>query len=197
MGYGPLFNFTSDPYSGYNRLRVDQAQTSFFEGREFRVFQEVTLEGGATKTYRVVAGCDIILYEMAVESDSGWLRAETLAGGAATGTFSETITPISANLMTAVGNRRRKPDNTFYTTATAVTAATDAVITGSTTIDVFRLKTSTNSVQASSVGAQSQAERGAGAGTYYIKLTNLDSNTTATGVIRARWEERPVGAFNA
>jgi hypothetical protein len=196
MGYGNRFKFTSDPYSGYDRLRVDEAQTSFFEGREFRVFQELTLSGGATKTYRVAPGCDIVLYELAVESDSGWLRVETLAGGSATGTFSETITPIGANLMTASGNRRRKPNDTFYATATAVTAATDAVVTGATTIDIFRLKTSTNSGQASSVGAQSQAERGAAAGTYYIRLTNLDSNSAASCVIRARWEERPVGAFN-
>lgn len=47
MGYGRDFNSTSDPFSGFDRIRVDEAQTSFFEGREFRVFEEFTLAAGA------------------------------------------------------------------------------------------------------------------------------------------------------
>jgi len=48
---------------GYARLRVDVAQTSFFEGREFRSFYEFNIPSGQSTTVRVVSPINFVLFE--------------------------------------------------------------------------------------------------------------------------------------
>jgi hypothetical protein len=61
------------------------------------------------------------------------------------------------------------------------------VVTGGTLLDVFQVNSGNKS---DSVSGGSSDPIGMPAGTYYISISNI-GNQTATGVFKARWEERP------
>lgn len=51
--YTHLVHQTTDFQSWFDRTKVDAAQTSFFDGREFRSFLELTLAAGASQVIKV------------------------------------------------------------------------------------------------------------------------------------------------
>jgi hypothetical protein len=163
---------------GFRRLRVDIAQTSFFEGREFRTFKEWTAATTATYVIKAVVPLDIILFSLTSAVEAGTIRVETVVGGTEGGTFSETLPILPANTMST----RPSP---FYTNQTVLTAG--GTLTGGTVIDVLRIKAADNSNFAGSVGVAATDERGVGAATYYFRITL----TGVIGTFKARWEERP------
>lgn len=168
--------WTSDN-EGFRRLRVDPAQTSFFEGREFRTFKEWNSSTTGTYVVKVVVPINIILFDLAISIDSGEVRVETLVGGTEGGTFSEILPVIPANTMTS----RPTP---LYAPQVVLTAG--GTHTGGAVLDVLRAKTADNSNFASSVGARPSDERGVAANTYYFRITL----SSVTGTFKARWEER-------
>lgn len=164
------------------RLRVDNAQTSFFEGREFRTFKELNIAVGAQLIVRAVVSQDIILSGLSASVDIGQLKIETLIAGTPVGTFSETLPVLPANSMAS------KPSPAYVPTTVLTAIPTGGTHSGGVSLDIIRIKTSGNSNLSTSVGASVSDERGIGAGTYYFILTNL-GNDVITGVFRARWEE--------
>lgn len=160
------------------RIRVDVAQTGFFDGREARTFREWETATTDTLIIKAVVPIDIILFELGITGEEGAARVETLVGGTEGGTFSETLPIFSTNNMAS----RPTP---FYVHTVLLTAG--GTLTGGTLLDVLRIKTSTTSNFASSVGAATGAERGVAANTYYFRITL----TGFIGVFKARWEERP------
>lgn len=158
------------------RIRVDPAQTSFFEGREFRTFKEWPTATTATYVIRATVPLDIILFELGVTVEEGSIRIETLVGGTPGGSWSEVLPVFGANTMSS----RPTP---FYVPQVVLEAG--GTLTGGTLLDPLRAKTSGNSNFASSVGATAGAERGVGADTYYFRITL----TGTIGVFKARWEE--------
>ena len=158
------------------RIRVDPAQTSFFEGREFRTFKEWETATTGVVAIRATVPGDIILFELGIQLEAGVARIETLVGGVESGTWSEVLPRFGANTMAS----RPFP---YY--VPAVVLESGGVITGGTLLDPLRAKTSDNSNFASSVGTGAGAERGVGAGTYYFRITL----TGAIGIFKARWEE--------
>lgn len=159
------------------RLRVDVAQTGFFAGREFRTYKEWTAPTTGTYVVKIVSPVDYILFELLADIEDGSLRCETVLGGTEGGSFSENFLIIGTNNMSS----RPTP---FYTPQLVATAG--GTLTGGLTVDVFRIKTSGNTVKASSVGGGASAERGIPAGTSYLRFTL----SGVVGLMAARWEER-------
>lgn len=193
MSYQDHLHYTSDRLCGFERLRVDSAQTSFFEGREFRTFKELNIAASQTYVVKAVVPLNIILFSLQVNLDAGALRLGTYVGGTEGGSFSETLPVFNANNMSAGSDRRRSYSGALYTAQTALTAG--GTHTGGTELDVIRLLVANASGQAQSVGNAPQDERGIAANTYYFRLLNLSGSGPVTGTFKARWEERSPGFF--
>lgn len=159
------------------RVRVDVGEPSFFEGRQFRTFVELNIGLGATYVVKAVVPDDVILYGLELSLVSGEVKLSTVAGGTEGGTFTP-ITIFPRNTM----SERPTP---IYTPAVVLSAG--GTHTGGTVLDLLWVKTADNSNFAASVGANAGDERGVGAGTYYFRLNAV---VAATGVFKARWEER-------
>lgn len=159
------------------RIRVDVAQTSFFEGREFRTFKEWPTATSGEYVIKVVVPVNTILHELNIDAEEGSLRMLTKVGGSEGGSFDEVFPIFSTNTMS------EKPQPPYAAQCSLVAGGTH---TGGTVLDPLRVKTSGNTNFASSAGARA-AERGIGAGTYYFAITL----TNFIGTLKARWEERP------
>lgn len=171
---------------GYRRLRVDVAQTGFFEGREFRTFKELSIASGATLVMRITVPVNTILQNVRLSLDAGSVKLRTVVGGTPTGTFSEALPIIPKNTMT--GGVFPAPPLPLYTAQNTVGSGATA-FTGGVDIDVIRIVVANASGQAQSVGASVDDSRGVGPGTYYWIFNNFGSGT-ATGVFSSFWEER-------
>ena len=193
MSYQSELHYTTDRLSGFERLRVDTAQTSFFEGREFRTFKELNIAVGATYVVKAVVPLNIILFGLEVNIEAGTLRLGTYVGGTEGGTFSETLPIFNTNNMSGGVNRRRSYSGALYTPQTLLTAG--GTHTGGTELDVIRLKAANVTAQSQSVGNSPQDERGVAANTYYFRLLNSSGTDAVVGTFKARFEERPSGFF--
>lgn len=175
--FGPNDLLTSERF-GTRRIRVDVAQTGFFEGREFYTFQEFTIPSLAEIAIRATTPIDVILFESSLSVEAGTVRVELYSGGTAAGTF--TPMPIlPKNAMSTAPS---------YTPQ--VQMAYNGAHSGGQLVDLIIVASSgTLNKQVTSGGGVS-SERGFGAGTYYYVLTNT-SNQDAACIFSAWWEERP------
>lgn len=174
---------TSDRLSGYERVKVDTGQTSFFEGREFRSFKELNIAASATYVIKAVVPTDLILTQIRLDVDNGFLRMGTYVGGTPGGSFSEALPIFARNNMSIGPSRRYGP--TPGAIVTAGGTHTDGI-----ELDVLRVRAAAQNVSASTVGVSAGDERGIAAGTYYFRLLNLDANSIVTGMLHFSWEER-------
>ena len=192
--WSSIANHTSTRFSPWSRTRVDLAQTSFWEGREFRTFREFSLSAGVPQVIKAVVPINIVLMELSLVLVDGDVTVATKVGGTEGGSYSTSLPIFAANNMVASSmaddNRRANygAGGTFGYYQPTVLLSTGGIHTGGTTLDVLRGKTSGNSNFASSVGLTQGSERGVSAGTYYFALS---SPVAAAGVFKARWEERP------
>lgn len=178
---GNLFAGTTKP-----RLRVDVAQTGFFEGREVRTFKEFASATTSTYIIKIVCNVNTILFEFGMEIEAGDCRIETITPGAGIvegGSFAEVLPLIITNIMT----ERPSPAYTPVNVVTAGGTLTGTPTPGTTLRDVLRGKAASNSNFSASVGTDAGAERGVPPGTYYWRVTM----NGFIGVIKARYEERP------
>jgi hypothetical protein len=170
---------------GFRRIRVDSAQTSFFEGREGRMFKELSLASGATYVIKVVVAVDTVLYKVDLVLDAGAITLRTKVGGTEGGTFTALPSVFLKNNMTT----RRQP---YYVLRNQLFEG--GTHTGGTTLDVVKVATAGATAQKTTVGSSPFDERGVSANTYYFVFTNT-SNETSTGVFHCWWEERPLDAY--
>lgn len=161
----------------YARVRVDVGQTGFFAGREFMAFHEYSIATGASVAVRAIAGVDVLLEQFHLDNWTGDVRLELRSGSTVTSPFVNDI-PV---------RRTNQTDGVDLTYTTQVDMDNGGVVTGGTLLDVFQL---TSGNKSDSVSGGSQDPIGMPAGTYYIVIQNI-GNQTATGVFKARWEERP------
>lgn len=157
-------------------VAVSQA---FAAGREAFTFYEFSIASGASQAIKVVAPCDTIVTSFSVELDLAAIRLELVAGGTEGGTFATALPVLKANSMS---------DAPAY--VPQVTMATGGTHTGGTVVDVLTAISGPNPNKSVSSSAGEDQPVGFAAGTYYIRITNTDG-ATATGIFRARWEERP------
>lgn len=182
--YGlPKRAWTDNPDNviGNARLRVEEGLTSFYTGRQFRTYKEISLASGQVFLIKIVSTTDFILHELSAVIDSGALKVTTYAGGTTSGTFSETMPIIAKNGMSS----RPTP---VYTSKLGVTAVpTGGTISGGIELDILRVVAPSATSQQSTVTGVIDS-RGIPAGTFYLKIENINNGTT-TGVIRAFWGE--------
>jgi hypothetical protein len=175
----PPTKLMTDSDGTYSRLKVDVGQTGFFAGREFRTFYEFSIASGASHVIKVVSTVDTVLQTFGAELDLAELRVELLVGGTEGGTFDTALPIFKTNTMTTAS---------AYTTN--ITMNRGGTHTGGTLVDLLTLISGDNANKAIVSTATEDLPQGFAAGTFYIKLTNTDG-ATASGIFRARWEERP------
>lgn len=163
------------------RVRVDLAQTGFFEGREFRTFREFNITAGATLVLKIVVPVDAILLEQGIELDSGSVRITNATAGTEGGVFAEALPIIGKNNMSDRPTPLYAPVITFHAGGTH---------TGGFVFDIHRTVASNATAQQATVGRTVGDERGIAAGTYYVRYANIGSGA-ATGTLWFIWEERP------
>lgn len=168
---------------GSTRLRVDAAQSSFFDKREWILSTELNIANTFKQLIRFVATDDFIVESLALNIDAGAVRMTTWAGGTPTGAFTA-LTPYAANTM----SEGPVAPATIMTVSTTAPSATVA-LAGGTQIDVLRLVAANATAQSSTVGANQDTYRGRPAGTYYVLIENIGTGVI-TGVFSARWEQR-------
>lgn len=169
---------TDGGYGESRRLRVDNGQTGFFAGREFRSFYEFSIPTGQSIVIKFSSPVDFVLFQQSLSVDAGGVKYTAEVSGTAGGTF----TP-----MPVVGKNRMAQRPTPYYEAVA-TIGQGGTFSGGTILDLARVVTAGATAQQITVGMTSD-ERGLPAGDYYIRLAAL-GNGTATGVYSLFWEER-------
>lgn len=175
----PPTKLMTDGDGDYSRLRVDVGQTGFFAGREARTFYEFSIASGASQVIKVVAPTDTIVQTFSVELDLAEIRLELVVGGTEGGTFATPLPIFKTNTMTTASNY-----------VPQVTMNRGGTHTGGTVVDLLTAISGANANKAIAISATEALPQGFAAGTFYIRLINTDGNT-ATGIFRARWEERP------
>ena len=175
----PPVKLMTDSDGAYSRLKVDVGQTGFFAGREARTFYEFSIASGATQVIKVVAPVNTILQELSVELFLSEIRMELVVGGTEAGTFATPLPILKTNTMT-----------TASAYVPQVTMNRGGTHTGGTVVDLFEAFSGANANKATTSSATEDSPQGFAAGTFYIRLHNTDG-ATATGIFRARWEERP------
>jgi hypothetical protein len=176
--YPPKVLMTDDD-GDYARMRVDVGQTGFFAGREARAFYEFSIASGATEVIKVVSPVDTILQTFGVDLDLAELRVELVSGGTEGGTFSTALPILSTNTMSSAS---------AYTPQ--ITMNRGGTHTGGTLLDLLIAIAGEKLQKSTSIQVSENLPLGFAAGTFYIRLINTDG-ATATGIFRARWEERP------
>lgn len=175
----PPAKLMTDSDGDYARLRVDAGQTGFFAGREARTFYEFSIASGARQVIKVVAPTDTVVQQLLIDLYLAEIRLELVVGGTEGGTFATPLPIFKTNTMSTASNYSPQ-----------VTMNLGGTHTGGTIVDLIQTVTDTNANKATPAGASEDSPQGFAAGTFYIRLINTDG-ATATGIFRARWEERP------
>lgn len=163
---------------GTRRVKVDPAQTGFFEGREFRISYEFNISSGATQVLKFSCTSNFILWEQRISVDEGFLI------------YKPTINPsTSTGFVTTVQQYGKNRMSNAPVVTNTVTVTTGGSITGGEVVETIRLKTANATWQAESVGGAVYSERGLPAGDYY--LTMKAEGATTKGVINLVYEIRP------
>lgn len=157
------------------RLRVDPAQTSFLEGRQFRTFHELNIPSGQSLFGRFITAGDVVVLHRHITVVQGNLRFALCTGGTPGGTW-------TAKTVHGVNGMASRP-TPLYSPST--TAAFGGTLTGQTEIDLSILETGTSQA----VAVQGTAEEmGLPAGTYYVEIRNTGANALR-GLYTVVWEE--------
>ena len=174
----PPVKLLTDGDGDYARLRVDVGQTNFFAGREAYTFYEFSIPTGASRTIKVVAPVDTMVHQFSLELDLAAIRLELVVGGTEGGTYATNIPVFKANTM-----------STASSYVPQITMSTGGTHTGGTVVDLLTAISGDKLQKSTAATTTEDLPVGFPAGTYYIRLTNTDG-ATATGIFRARWEER-------
>lgn len=155
------------------RIRVDNAQTGFFAGREFRIVRKIT----TPRTFRFTFPTPAILFEQLLSVSVG--DVELYAWAASNVTPSGVWTPVPIFPKNGV--------NLTYTGQVTVdTGGTVAPINAELYRDYARVVTTGATGQRFTVGGPQNSERYLAAGVYYVQLIG-----TGEAAYSAMWEERP------
>lgn len=162
--------------NGNERVKVDSANTAFWDAREFRVGIDKT----ATYTLKLVSPIDFILQMQTLTSNDGIavFKAYTAAQIASEATPFNTVIEILPNngMSTAPPYTKQITINGGGTVTLSGTPEPRETIT---------VRAATSSSQRTTVGGDAIKERGLPAGTYYLVFTGSDYN------YRLIYEERP------
>ena len=179
--YAPI---TTNSQGADRRLKVDNEKTEFFQGREFRAFSEISLANGAVYEFKIVSTVDFIIYDQEVIGITGAVKQEFYTGGTQTVAFNTAVTSIPKNRMSS----RPAP---VYSSNVVITAG--GTFTGGAKDEILYAIVGTNNGQSTNASQSKDVHdaRGFAAGTYYVRITNLNGAARATCVYKLWWCERP------
>lgn len=163
--------------SGIRRIRVDVAQTGFWEGREFRFDYEVS----EPIVFKFSSPVNFILQSQELFSHDGesTLTVWSPTQGTPSGSFSTPAQILPNNGMSETPAYTRQvainSGGTFAPTDTNPNLAREYI----------KVKAATSTAQRNTVGGSGVNERGLPAGDYYLLFTGTDAS------YRLVFEERP------
>lgn len=173
---------------GFRRLQVDQGQTGFFEGRNFRLIRKIRNEF----VLKFESPVDFILYEQVFGVTSGnyEFHAWRTNNVEETAAFTDDLTQYVVN-QNGSAEFRDYNGGRYQSQVTLTTGGAIAVADVEQYTDYAEMKTSNSTAQRSSVSQSGNTQRYLPAGTYYLEFTFID--TPVRGVYQIGWEERPAG----
>lgn len=159
------------------RLKVDVAQTGFWEAREFRFEYEIS----APIVFKFNAPIDFILQSQTLSShDNTATLAVYLANqGVASGSFATPVTTVNNNLLSTA------PAYTGQIVITTGGTFTPSDNDPNFAREYIKSRAASATSQRSTVGGNAVPERGLPAGEYYLVFTGADAS------YRLLYEERP------
>lgn len=170
-----------------SRLKVDIGQTGFWEGREFRISEELSIPSGSEVVFKFVSPINFILTKQSIECDQEGIKFEAFRSSQGTegGTFNQDVAIYGNNIQAGT-----PPYTGQISITTGGTFTPEALPTGK-AVEVIRLRTASATAQRTSVGGAVSGERGLAADTYYLKFTNLTGSGTAGGTYALTFQEQP------
>lgn len=164
-----------------NRLKTENSNAAFDEGKIFRSFYQVSLASGATRVFKFVVSGDVVLLSSNIDIDDGGIEYKVYSGGVESGTFTP-LPPFRTNNMSNVGT---PGSNVQVFTGGALDTAT------ATLNDLVRIRAANANSKQATVGALDDDMRGFPATTAYVVIKNLAGvSGTSSGVIKWQWQNR-------
>lgn len=159
------------------RVRVDVAQTGFFDGRQFEFIKKFS----SPVVYRFTCPIPFILQQQTLALIDGEVELFVW--------HSDNVTPSGVWTVDPTPIHRKNEVNTQYTGQLVVESGGTITVADSNLYrDYIVLKTANSSGQRTSVGEHQTDERYHNAGTYYVQLSGVGA-----GSYTISWEERPYG----
>ncbi|MBP6517899.1 hypothetical protein [Shewanella sp.] len=162
--------------NGNERVKVDTANTAFWDAREFRVGIDKT----AAYTLKLVSPIDFILQMQTLTSNDGTAVFKAYTSSqvtSETAAFNDTIQNLPNNGMSTAP---------AYTKQITISGGGTVALNGTPEPrEIITVRAATSSSQRTTVGGDAIKERGLPAGTYYLVFTGSDYN------YRLIYEERP------
>lgn len=166
----------------YARLQVDQAQTSFFTGRQFRTTRRLSIPQGGSYVIKWSRTVDVVLLGLSLESSAGVIRLNVYRGGTPSAALNDVIQVFPKYEL----DDRPSP---IYTTQSTIRGGS-ATFTPGEFRDAIDAVASGATAQSATVGSAISDEVALPAGADEYCVLNNDGTGTANGILRLFWEER-------
>lgn len=167
----------------FGRLRVDVANTAFWEGKEYRIDLEYSV-GATPIVIKFSSPINFILQSqtLACDQEAVRLRVYRDSQGVEGGTFSQVQPIYKVNFMTETPS---VPNQVSITKGGTFTPNG-----GEVAVETIRVRAANATAQKATVSGAIGDERGLPPGTYYLILERLAGSANAEGVYYLKWEER-------
>ena len=171
----------SSPDPTTRRLKTDNVQTGFYEGRFFRTFCECDVPNGQTRFIKAAVPVNVILWGLRIVLHSSAIRTRTFVDATETAAFDTILPSLRKNNMT-----------TCPIFVPQVVFSKDGIINTATgtIIDSNRIYAQAQPNRLATVGAVPFDERGAAPANYYFSLENIDGAASLIDISFV-WEEKP------
>ena len=175
----------------FRRLQVDQGQTGFFEGRNFRFMRKIR----GDVIFKFTSTVDFVLYEQEFNVSSGNYEFHAWNADNVTETSSFNTDLSNRILNQNSSSEYRDYDGDRYQTQVTIgTGGSINVIDEDAYNDYADMVTSGFTAFRTGVTELANTQRYLSAGTYYLQFTDLSTGSTGVrGIYQIGWEERPEG----
>ena len=169
-------DLTTSDRINIRRLKVEQGDSGYVLGTQFRISVPLTVDNGTPVVLRFESPIDFELIEQGLETNQRGITFEAYRStqGTETGIYDTDVPVYKNNIQsTAV-------DYTQQVSITTGGGFTPDV--GQTAVETLNALSASATAQRSTVFAGAQGRRGLAAGTYYLSFSKLGGSGTALGV---------------
>ena len=169
-------DLTTSDRINIRRLKVEQGDSGYVLGTQFRISVPLTVDNGTPVVLRFESPIDFELIEQGLETHQRGITFEAYRStqGTETGIYDTDVPVYKNNIQsTAV-------DYTQQVSITTGGGFTPDV--GQTAVETLNALSASATAQRSTVFAGAQGRRGLAAGTYYLSFSKLGGSGTALGV---------------